>query len=264
MCRRTLWIAVGIQVCLAWITLAEEPAPPPLPKAMGAINDYAAALGRESRQQLQGWIDELKAKSKLSVFLLITLLDPYSDPPTFSQKLWESWKLGTERTILLLLVKETDHWIFHWKSSPDLALPLADLSGDSHRSIQGLLGQRRVGTAAVQAVGRLRELFVEPEAPKPQESPEQPLPAPSSPRSSFIGSPTFWYALGGLVGVGVIAVLVGLARVRICPRCGGRMSRRSSTQSFRSSYARRTRRKTRERVYSCLRCGYQRVRRRER
>ncbi|OGF53977.1 MAG: hypothetical protein A2Z21_05155 [Candidatus Fraserbacteria bacterium RBG_16_55_9] len=246
---------------MVWTILADEPAPPPLPKAIGAINDYAAALGRESRQQLQTWIDELRAKTKINVFLLITLLDPYSDPPTFTQVIWESWRLGTERTIFLLLAKETDHWVFHWKSSTDLALRLANPSEDYQRLIQGLLDQRRVGTAAVQAVDHLRGLFIEPELPKPQE--EQPLPSPAKPRQSFLGSSTFWYALGGLAGVGGIAGLIVLARARRCPRCGGRMSRRS-TQPFGSSYAKRARRRTPERVYYCRQCGYQRVRRRER
>jgi len=245
---------------------ADEATEPPLPQAMGAINDYAAVLGKESRQQLQSWIDELKTKAKISVFLLITLLDPYSDPPTFTDKLWKSWQLEAEGTIFLLLAREADQWVFYWRSSPDVASRLASPRGneDYGPSIQKLLGERRVGTAAMRAVEHLREKLIPSE---PQPKPEQESPtSPSSSRtasSAIVGSRVFWYVFGGIAGAGLTGGMLWLAFVWLCPSCGGRLSRRSA-QPIRSFYARGVRKRAGERVYYCHRCGYRRVRRRER
>ncbi len=269
MSRGTFWLALSCSVILLIVVSshAEEEAPPPLPKAMGAINDYAAVLGKESREQLQTWINELKTKSKINVVLLITLLDPYSDPPTLTQKIWEAWKLGGEPTIFLLFVREADRWAFDWKFTQDLAPRLVDLSlgGELIRSMQALLNERRVGTAAMQAVERLKATLIELETPEsqPQAQEEPSLPAPANVPRSFVGSPAFWSIVGGAAGIAVIAGLIWFALTWLCPGCGGRLSR-GSTRTFGPSYSLRSRRRRGERVYYCRRCGYLRVRRGER
>jgi hypothetical protein len=262
--RRTFWawVILCVEISFAWGIWADEsqPQPPlPLPKPIGAINDYAAALGRESREQLQALIAELRSERKVAVTILITLLDPYSDPRRLSEALWEEWKLGPERTIFLLLVREADRWRFHWKASPDLAAQLSDPMGEYHRSIQGLLEERRVGRAALQAVEYLTELLGGPKGvgPEPRFEPEDRSLRP------FLGSPPFWYLLGGVAGMGVLWVLIRMVRVRLCPECGRRLSRRSA-QAFGPSYARLARRGARDWVYYCQRCGYLRIRRGER
>jgi uncharacterized membrane protein YgcG len=255
---------LGVVLCFTLALADHSPADePPLPQPIGAINDYAAILGRESRQQLQSWIDELKAKREINVVLLITLIDPYSDPPALMEKIWESWKLGAEQTIFLLLVREADLWFFQAKASPDLALP----DSEYRRSIQRLLDERRVGTAAMRAVEHLKNALLEPETPEPHpeivdsQSPETTLPQRSP---SFLGSPLFW-SIGA--GFGLIASVIWWALLWLCPGCGSRLQR-STTRAFGRwglrAGSRGNRRRAQERVYYCRRCGYSRVRRGER
>lgn len=229
---------------------------PPLPQAIGDINDYAGILGPESRQQLQSLIDELKHQ-QVNIRLLITLLDPYSDPTLLVEKLWQKWELSEEQTVFVLLVKESDHWVFHWRFSQDLASQLEpSLVGKHRSSLQRLLDERRVGRAAVQAVESLRELLAKPQIQELNKSLEG-----AKVRRPFLGSPAFWYLSGGLAGVGGLVGLIWLALVWLCPQCGRRLRR---SYWFRPSYARRARERRGDPVYYCPQCGYMRVRRGER
>jgi len=212
---------------------------------MGAINDYAAALGRESRGKLQGWIDRLR-RDQVEITLLITLLDPFSDPRMLAEAIWEEWGLGGERAILLLLVREADSWRFHYKAGRELAEQLRVYPmGEYRRHVEELLGERRVGRAALAAVKGLLDMLGGP--------PEDLSAGAAGPK---IASPALWYVVGGFF----IALLMGLIwalRVRLCPRCGGRLRRDAAALG--PSYARLAGRGGRERVYYCSRCGYLRV-----
>ncbi len=249
MSRRAFWV-IGGMICFGLFKglAAEEP---PLPQPIGELNDYAGILGQESRQQLQRSIDELKTQG-VKVFLLITLLDPFSDPAQLAERIWQAWKLAPERTILIVFVREADQWALWWKLTPDLASQLDYSStGEYRSSLERLLKERRVGQAVVHSIESLRGWFAPPKA-------SEELPPRAGPSA---GSPLFWYLLAGAGGVGMIAGLIWFALVWLCPECGGRLSRRSAWAFGPGRWARSRRR---ERVYYCARCGYLRIRRGER
>jgi len=220
---------------------------------MGAINDYAAALGPKSRQELKALIELLRAEG-VNVTLLITLLDPYSNPELLSQSIWEEWGLEAEATVLLLFVREEDRWRFHWRASPDLTSSLSSQSASSQKSaIEALLAQRRVAQAARRAVKFLSGLLTR--APVGERSEAA---APQQEAHSWVKSRGLWYGLlGGLGGVGLVIALLRLAVIWLCPNCGSRLKRESG-RSLGFAYGgwSQSRRGHKNRVYYCRRCGY--------
>jgi len=246
MVGKGLWTALIIGILLGKGLLGDEP---PLPKPIGAINDYAAALGPKSRKELDALIGRLRTEG-IEVRLLITLLDPYSDPKLLSQRLWEEWGLSSKGTVLLLFVREEDRWRFHWRASPDLAPRLSNKAAWKHReAIQALLIQRRVAQAARRAVSALSDLL--------GGSGETEATAPQRGTSRLFQSRWVGYGLGAIAAVGLMIGLIRWALVWLCPECGSRLKRESG-RAFGFGYGSwvRGRRTRRNWVYYCRRCGW--------
>jgi len=138
---------------------------PPLPQPLGPISDYGAQLGPQTRRALQQLAEALQAQADVTVRLLITLLDPFSNPARLADALWEAWGLGA-RAILLLFVREAGEWAFVVRAGAELAPALLEpeLQGLFER-VRRLTQQRRVARAARSAVEGLAERFLPPPPP---------------------------------------------------------------------------------------------------
>ena len=233
---------------------AEEP---PLPQPLGAINDYGAQLGPETRKELQALADVLKAQAQINLVLLITLLDPFSDPARLAAAIWDAWGLDP-RTILLLFVREEGDWRFFAQAGSELAPTLlAPDVQDILGRVQKLTAQRRVAQAARVAMEGLARRFQPSlaENPPPLARKDQ-----GSPRGE--ASWRFWI-VGGLAGLGALGLALWAVQRRRCPRCGERLHRRALSAgmaTFRHGRPRlRSRSDRRGWVYYCRRCGYARI-----
>lgn len=253
--RRDVFAFVFIAVFIAvvvfpWREGLTQAGGPPLPRPLGPISDYGAQLGPQTRRALQQLAEALQTQADVAVRLLITLLDPFSDPARLADALWEAWGLDA-RTILLLFVREAGEWTFVVRAGAELAPALLEpeLQGLFER-VRQLTQQRRVARAARLVVEGLAERFLPP-----------PPPAPAAPTPKPEGAPGEWaWVVGGLALAG-LALGLSVVRRRRCPRCGEPLRRRARAlgmASFRHGHGRA--RSPRDGwVYSCRRCGYTRI-----
>lgn len=247
-------------IFLAWLlglahpVRARQAEEPPLPQPIGAINDYGAQLGPETRKQLQALADALKAQADVRLVLLITLLDPFSNPAQLATAIWDAWNLDS-RTVLLLFVREEGDWRFFVQAGSELAPTLLapDVQEVLER-VRGLTAQRRIAQAARKVMEGLAEHFQPSLAERPSSTEVSPLKGQASWRP---------WLVGGLAGLGALGFTLWVAQRGRCPRCGERLRRREQSAgmaSFRHGRSRlQTRSDRRGWVYYCRRCGYARV-----
>jgi hypothetical protein len=244
-----------------WVpTVGSAVEDPLLPEPIGDLNDYGAQLGESTRRELQSQIDRLRGRAGVRVTVLITLLDPFSDPVRYAREIWERWELDQEQgqgqgqAVLLVFVREGERWAFAWRASPDLMPRLQGSWGvELRRVVDELLQGRRVAQAARRALGALVEVF---DVAPPAAPPETPVVR----RGVWPYAPTFGWIVG--VGLGLGALYLGLRWIVrwICPQCGRKLRRRSPGMPHLYGRRRRngSRRSLREWVYYCRRCGYHR------
>lgn len=238
---------------------AEEPRPL-LPGRIGDLNDYGAQLGEGTRRTLQSQIDRLRERAGARVTVLITLLDPFSDPERYAREIWKRWELDQEQgqeqgqAVLLVFVREGERWAFAWQASSDLMDRLGgSWAAELRRAVDERLQERRVAAAARRALSTLSDaLDVGPPAAPPE--------PPAVRRSTWPYAPAFGWGVG--IGLGLGALYLGLRWVVrwVCPACGRKLHRRSAGMSHLYGRRRRNgaRRSPREWVYYCRRCGYHR------
>ena len=243
---------------------------PDLPQQMGTINDYAASLGRQTRDQLQSQIDRLRTDANVNVAVLISLIDPFSDPARYAEAIWDEWELGDARTVLLVYVREGgERWAFRVRASSDVSNRLSALRlGEARTSIDSALADRDVAEAVRIGVGALAERWA-PETPSPSnaadETPTSTSETDDAPSSTVTASggegPPWWRSLwawiggGILVGLAVLGGVVWTLLTWFCPRCGARLRKREASVM---PWQRAVRGRGRRSVYYCPRCRYER------
>lgn len=264
---------------------------PNLPQQMGSINDYAATLGIEDRQQIANHIDRLINRGNLNVVLLISRLDPFSHPPTFADAIWSEWDLAEDRTLLLIYVSEESSWRFHWKASLDVRSVIEEVAdSEDFQRVSRLVNDRRIADAAIQALSTLDSVFVVPEVIEPpiQESliedptsvsedqliaddetnggdvvvqGEFPVVSESIPLvQTQSNSNTLLYIAGGVIVALILFLLVKIGLSGMCPDCGARLEKRTDPFSRPQFHRRSSRRGFGKQVYyACPNCRYQRA-----
>ena len=262
-------IALG---AVALGALAQAMAQPPvdLPQPLGAISDYGAQLGRSTRIQLQTQIDDLYQEAGIRVYVLVTLLDPFGNPSVLAERIWEAWALDegedSEKTVLLLFVREGEPWAFRWRAGSALAPQLRSPEmRETWEAVTALVEERKIAQAVREGVGGLHRFFVGP-SPEPTPSP----PSKEQRPSARTGRTPIWlYVVWGFFGLlALLGGLIAYALVWLCPECGARLQRSPigayglppGPRSLRSSSRRGARGARRGWVYYCRRCGYRRVR----
>lgn len=208
-----------------------------LPRPMGAINDYAAVLGG-ARAELEAQIETIREQFNVRLVILASIYDPFDDAALYTQKIWESWKLGDD-TVLLVFVKEQTKgvWAFELRLGKNLRERL--LPEHLERMRAGLayhLERKRIKTAIEESVRALQAML--------EGSYGQPPPQVSR------GQPLWLWVMAGVLGLGGIALGVRAVVRSFCPRCGARMR----------SYHTYSRQGLRVAYRSCPRCGYSRLR----
>jgi hypothetical protein len=279
-------VAIFFILLLAVSTLAEQTpqnnqktqnttSTPPLPQKTGAINDYSATLGNESRKTLQDLMTTLQNDGKTRVTLLFSRLDPFSNPPQFGEALWQAWQLEGERSIFLLFVTEENDWQFYWRTSADLSASFAEPAvKDALAKAQKSVSDRNISEAAIDFITTLKGLYViVPVAPPPSKTnssnttgTQQPSTTTPSPdqiasqqqSSKFLSLPMgFWYVAGGVGVALVLLLLIRAAFLSACPKCGGPLRKRQESMGYSQLQRRGSQRKSRV-VYYCPNCRYQR------
>ncbi|MFB6285554.1 MAG: TPM domain-containing protein, partial [Candidatus Bipolaricaulia bacterium] len=120
-----------------------------LPQQMGAINDYAASLGRQTREHLQSQVERLSSEANVDLAVLISLIDPFSDPARYAEAIWRQWDLGSKRSVLLVVVREAEtRWAFRVLGSSGISDQLSVLRrGEARAAIDDALADRDVAKA---------------------------------------------------------------------------------------------------------------------
>ena len=254
-----------------------------LPQQTGSINDYAAQLGIESRDRLEFLIARLDAGAGINANMIITLIDPFSNPSNFSSALWDEWGLPDDRAMLIAFIREENIWRFHWRSSPDLQTTLNELeSAEMFDRTRSLVSDRRIVHAAIEYFEVLSENFVGPEIEEipvelndslTLETTELPddwlepseanlienlttesilqIEEPGAGKSNS----TLIYILGGVLGSVLLLFLIKLAFSLTCPECGGRLQKRKN--SMRAFANQGVTQRHVQQVSYCTNCNYQ-------
>ncbi|MCX8103096.1 MAG: TPM domain-containing protein [Candidatus Bipolaricaulota bacterium] len=229
--------AIVLTVVLGtWTVHAQENEEIVLPRQMGAINDYAAVLGG-ARADLEAQIETIQQNFNVQLVILATIYDPFDDAALYAQRIWESWKLG-KRTALLVFVKEQTKktWDFELRLGEEIrALFRPEHLERLERGLQHHLERQRIKTALEESVKALQAML--------EGSYGQPPPsAPAGFQLSWV-----LILVGGLIGLGSIALGVRAFFKNRCPRCGARL-RHYRSMGRRSALYR-----------SCPYCGYARL-----
>lgn len=219
----------------ATLVCAQEDEEIVLPRQMGTVNDYAAVLG-SARADLEAQIETIRENFNVQIVVLASIYDPFDDPALYAQRIWESWKLG-KRTVLLAYVKEQtkNAWVFEVR----LGEEVRELFRPEHleRLDQGLqhhLERKRIKTAIEESVKAIQAML--------EGSYGQPPPrVPTGFQFSWV-----LVFVGGLIGLGGIALGVWAFFRNRCPRCGARLRSYRSTGHRSAQYR------------SCPYCGYSR------
>ena len=204
-----------------------------LPRQMGAINDYAAVLG-SARAEIEAHIETIKESFNVQIVILASIYDPFDNAAVYAQRIWESWKLG-KRTALLVFVREQtkNAWAFEMRLGEEIReLFQPEQLGRLREGLRYHLERQRIKTALEESVKAIQAML--------EGSYGQPPPrAPT-------GFQLWWVfvLLGGLIGLGGIALGARAFFRNRCPRCGARLR---SYRSYRSAPYR-----------SCPSCGYSR------
>lgn len=235
---RLVGVAVALLTILVGALLhAQDDEEIVLPRQMGAINDYAAALGG-ARAELEEQLESIKENFNVQFVILATVYDPYDNAAIYAQRIWESWKLG-KGTVLLVFVKEQteNRWVFEIRLSDDIrGRFLAEHLERMRGGLKYHLERQRIKTAIEESVRALQAML--------EGSYGQPPPSVSG------GGPLWIWIVLGLIGLGGIAFGVQALFRNRCPRCGARMR----------LYQTYTRQGARAAYRSCPRCGYSRLR----
>lgn len=236
---------------------------PDLPQQIGAVNDYAASLGRQTREGLQTQIDRLRSEANVDVAVLISLIDPFGDPARYAESIWNEWGLGSERTVLLVYVREGgERWAFRVRASSDVSSRLSGLRlGATRTAIDDALADGDVAEAVRIAVDALAERWA-PGTPASSGEPGDADPSGSTSTSNS-ASPTdrspWWGSVWVWIGGGALVVLIGIGGliwamlVWFCPRCGARLQKRTESST---AWDRVGRGRSSRSVYYCPSCRY--------
>lgn len=233
--------AVTVMVAVLWlgaaVVCAQEDEGIVLPRQMGAINDYAAVIGG-ARADLESQIETIKQSFNVQLVILATIYDPFDNAATYAQQIWESWKLG-KRTALLLFVKEQTkrQWEFELRLGEEIReLFRPDYVERMEQGLQHQLERQRIKTAIEESVKALRAML--------EGSYGQPPPsAPTGVSFSWVV-----IVVGGLIGLGGIALGMRAFFRNRCPRCGARLRQYRAIGRRSVQYR------------SCPYCGYARLR----
>ena len=228
---RVATLVCAVALSGATLVCAQEDDEIVLPRQMGAINDYAAVLGG-ARATLEARIKTIKENFNVQLVVLASIYDPFDDAAVYAQRIWESWKLGP-RTVLLVFVKEQTKsaWAFALRLGEEVNFRPEHLA----RLKQGLehhLERKRIKTALEESVEAIQAML----------EGSYGAPPPRVPT----GFQLWWVfvLLGGLIGLGGLALGARAFFRNRCPRCGTRLR---SYRSYRNAL-----------YYSCPFCGYSR------
>jgi len=73
---------------------------------MGAINDYAVALGgKAQREPLEALVNQLSQEHQVSLIILLSERDPYSDLERYGIEVQRAWNLPQQRQVFGLFFK---------------------------------------------------------------------------------------------------------------------------------------------------------------
>jgi len=105
---RVLVLTAGV-LAAAWVgaTRAEEgSAGPPIPEAVGFVNDHAGKLDEPTRAKLEAFLDQVKRKTGAEFAVLIMPSTAPVDPSEYKVSVFQRWGLGKkgEDNGLLMLV----------------------------------------------------------------------------------------------------------------------------------------------------------------
>src|SRR5574337_492068 len=124
-------------LCMSCLALAQD-----LPQQMGAINDYAAALGgKPQREPLEALINQLNQEG-VSLVLLLSERDPFSDLEQYGTQIQRAWKLAQTNQVFALFLKDDRRWHVRLWISPDLTASLGEQALDRLRQEVETLTQR--------------------------------------------------------------------------------------------------------------------------
>lgn len=92
---------------------AQDPSPsdPPIPAAVGFVNDAAGVMDEPSRAKLEAFLKQVQDKTGAQFGVLTVKTTAPSSPAMFKVKVFETWKLGHQGQDdgLLLLVSVDEH-----------------------------------------------------------------------------------------------------------------------------------------------------------
>jgi len=232
---RVATLACALALSGAALVCAQEGEEIVLPRQMGAINDYAAVLG-SARADLEAHIEAIRENFNVTVVILASIYDPFDDAAVYAQRIWESWKLG-KRTVFLVFVKEQmkNAWAFEVRLGEEIRELFQPEQLERVRDgLRYHLERKRIKTALEESVAAVHAML----------DGSYGQPPPRGPT----GFQLLWVfiLLGGLIGLGGIALGVRAFFRNRCPRCGARLRSYRSTGHRSAPYR------------SCPYCGYSR------
>lgn len=176
-----------------------------LPQQMGAINDYAVALGgKAQREPLEALVNQLNQEHQVSLIILLSERDPYSDLERYGIEVQRAWSLPQQRQVFGLFFKGERRWYFQPWVSADLESRFgSEALGRLREQVEQLTQRNHIQEATERLAAGLFQLLTQADAPLAQ---------PSQ------GNPWVFVATIFLPCLLVMWLFVRWAR-SFCPRC---------------------------------------------
>jgi len=225
---RTRWCFCFVLAAFVWATasngvgaLAQN-----LPQQMGAINDYAAALGgKPQRAPLKDQIETLLKRHGVQLVLLLSERNPFDDVERYGVALQQAWRIPQSQSVFSLFLKRKGRWYVRlWPSSDVLSVLGGNTLETLRKQVEQQARKGRVRQAAQQLVTEIINAF---------EAPSEPTSGSARPRGAGLGWLGLLFALLALWGVWrwlrsfcprctrrLNVTTRGKRRLRSCPRCG--------------------------------------------
>ncbi|MCX6094268.1 MAG: TPM domain-containing protein [Candidatus Bipolaricaulota bacterium] len=208
-----------------------------LPRPIGQLSDYGAALNSSGREEINARIAQTDRTLGVKVYILASWESPQPDVESFANAVFSAWGLGSSRSLLVVFLRTGTEWSASVVASASVRTQYGAIADSLEHRMADLILHDRVEEAMLALFDGLDEI-------------KRPTKIAPPKKTSSAGSHGLSPVVSILLVAAGTAALVILIQRRVCPRCG----------FFLRASRRRGFSRTRGKVYSCSRCGFRRQR----
>lgn len=201
--------------------------------------------GRE-QEHIEGELASIQRRWGIETVILVTLRDPYKNPPYLANRIMEKWDLENKKTLLLLFVKESKGWTWERRfGSAFQELSISERLDTKLGKLDGLVKRGEITVAINKCIGLISDGMTGDMKVNTKDG-------------SFFNLEIFLHTFIGVTTCVLLFIVFRKLRNKVCFRCFRLLKVRESTPIGRGTPG-----SNRHIIYYCSRCGYKRIERKK-